>query len=184
MKLPYFTFADFCTLEPSYQLELKAFYDVGVWDGKVSGNVCNHLSRCTVEQVWLIRRIFREQQAEAFPDVVATTCKMSTEQVMQSSSFEVYRAIGKAVEDAVKLSKMEETRLQYPKDQKYEQAAGDKMDQFDLYNTLDALTDRDRSKWEWAKKLNYQTAFTILHKNCIEAEIQREYQRLLNPKGR
>lgn len=182
MKLPYFTFEQFTTLEPSYQMELKAFYDSGVWDGKVSGNEAQHLSRCTVEEVWAIRRIFRKNRTEQYPDIVATICRMSVSQVMKSSAFEVYRAIGKAVDDAVKISKMEQAKLIYPKDHKYEQAAGDKMEQFDLYNTLDALTDKDRTKWEWAKKLNYQTAFTILHKNCVEAEIQREYQRLLNPK--
>lgn len=184
MKIPYFTFEQFAGLEASYQLELKAFYDAGVWDGKVSGNEAQHLSRCTVEEVWAIRRILRRKDAEQFPDVVATVCRMSTQQVMRSSSFEVYRAIGKVVDEAIKITKMEESKLIYPKDAKYEQAAGDKMEQFDLYNTLDALTNRDRTKWEWAKKLNYQIAFTILHKNCVEAEIQREYQRLLNPKGR
>lgn len=184
MKIPYFTFGQYCQLEPSYQKELKAYYDHGVWDGKVSGNECQHLSRCSVEQVWLIRRIFRKNQSERFPDVVATTCRMSTQQVMNSSAFEVYRALAKTIDDAVKISKLEASKLVFPKDAKYEQAAGDKMEQFDLYNTLDALTGNDRTKWEWAKKLNYQTAFTILHKNCVEAEIQREYQRLLNPKSR
>jgi hypothetical protein len=182
MKLPYFTFEQFAALEPGYQMELKAFYDSGVWDGKVSGNEAQHLSRCTVEQVWAIRRIFRRGQTDRYPEIVATTCRMSVDQVMKSSAFEVYRAMNKAVEDAVKIGKLEQSKLIYPKDNKYEQAAGDKLEQFDLYNTLDALTDKDRTKWEWAKKLNYQTAFIILHKNCVEAEIQREYQRLLNPR--
>lgn len=184
MKLPYFTFLQYCQLEQGYQIELKAYYDAAFWDGKVSGNECEHLSRCTVEEVWAIRRIFRKQESASYGDVVATTCKMSRQQVDNSSSFEVYRAIGKAVEDALKIGKMEEAKLIFTKDAKYEQAAGDKMEQFDLYNTLDALTGQDRTKWEWAKKLNYQIAFTILHKNCVEAEIQRDYQRLLNPKGR
>jgi hypothetical protein len=179
MRLPNFTFAEFTTLEPDYQQELKAFFDVAVWDGKVSGNKCEHLSQLSVLEVWYIRRVLRDGKAEALPEVVAMQCSMSTGQVYNSSAFEVLRAISKAVDEAIKLHKMEEAKLRPAIDTKMQQAVGDKLEQFDLYNTLDALTNRDRTKWAWAKKLKYQTAFTILHKDSVESEIQREYQRLI-----
>ncbi len=179
MKIPYFTLTEFSNLEEGYQQELKAFYDTAVWDGKVSGNPCRHLSELSVLEVWYIRKQLRSLASESLTEIVAMQCGLSQMQVANSSAFEVLRAIDKAVKDAIALHKMEEANLQPNTDGKMKQAVGDKLERFDLYNTLDALTNRDRTKWEWAKKLKYQTAFTILHKDCVESNIQREYQRLI-----
>lgn len=186
MKFPLLSFTEFMYIGDEYALELKAFYSLSVWDGTVSGNQCRDLYQLTVEQVHTVREVLRNRLSEHFPDLVAMCCNMSREQVMNSPAHEVYRAIDKIISDAERLQKLEASKLRSNPDPTYQQAAGDKLDEFGFYNWLDALTNNDRTKWEWAKKLSYRESFVILHKQVIEREIQQEYNRLsrIRNKGR
>lgn len=184
MKFPQITFSEYLYLTPDYMTEVKTFYMFAKWDGKVSGNVVRDLYQLTVEEVYTIRQVLKESIHEAYPDIVAICCKMAREQVMLSSAFEVIRALEKIVDDATKLSKMEEVKLKSISDPLYDQAAGDRMDEFGFYNWLDALTNNDRTKWEWAKKLQYRESFVILRKNLVEREIRMEYERLVRQKNK
>lgn len=179
MKLELINFAKYCTLDLEAMQELKTIYMVAKWDGKVLGWQRKRLEQLKYIEVFTIRNWFRKNDINASINAVRLSYGLTEAQIMNANSFEVVRAIEVIISDLNKLLKREQDNLKYPEDSKYSQAAGDRLSKFELYNVLDAVTNKDRTKWEWAKNLPYITVFTILHKNCVEAHIDADYRRLI-----
>ena len=179
MKLELIPFAKYLTLNEESMHELKVIYCMAKWDGKVLGWDRTPLERLKYIEVFTIRNWFKKNDLNASINAVRLSYKLTEQQVLNANSFEIVRAIEAIIKDLNTLLKRETDFLKYPEDGKYSQAAGDRLQKFELYNVLDAVTNKDRTKWEWAKNLNYITVFTILHKNCVEAHVEADYRRLI-----
>jgi len=96
----------------------------------------------------------------------------------QAKTSELFSFIVWIIDQLEAIYKLEADYLQQTPDKDLINAGLSELDQFGELNVIDNLAGGDILKWEQIKKLPYHMVFDKLHKNVVEAKIQKKFIQL------
>jgi len=104
---------------------------------------------------------------------------VTSQRINRTKTAELFSFIVWVIDQLEAIYRLENQYLSNPPDVDLVKAGVSELEQFSELNVIDNLAGGDILKWKKIKQLPYYMVFDKLHKNVVEARIQRNYNKII-----